>query len=208
MNMELFFNPEGVFKPFVIFSTEHLMVLLGLIIIVVNGSGYYIGLRYIMDNNLGFGVGYDYAEAPLTLDLGLDYYGTEVDFEGTVSSELSGPYGELVYELNDYITFNGAIAFYNYANKISYAVVDGSYEDSDEMTFVKGNGTGYMLGAELDYPLYESLSVVSSIGYRSVSIDLNEINTAGFSGENFEKLEDLILTMKGLKFGVGLSYDF
>ncbi len=178
----------------------------------LNGSGYYLGARYFMDNNLGFGIGYDYVKVPLTLSLGLvsEY---ELDLQGTLSSELSGPYGEVVYKLNDYVTFSGAVAFYNFVNKLSYAIeetYDGESDgDSDEMTFVKGAGTGYMVGAELNYPFYDNFSIVSSVGYRTVTVDLNEYNTELFSGgEGFAELEDWQLSMKGLKFGVGLSYNF
>ncbi|MFW6035896.1 MAG: outer membrane beta-barrel protein [Halothermotrichaceae bacterium] len=206
------FDSEITFEPEILLPDEIVTVELGRL----SGYGYYVGGRYIFDNNFGLGIGYDYASAPLNL------YGSyeaaqasnndvNAELDLGFESELSGPYAEVVYKLNDYITFSGALAWYDFTNTVSAGLTinDSDIIEPGDMVLFKGDGTGYLLGAELNYPVVDDWNIISNAGYRIADIDINEVNTGDFDNDNFQDIdEDVSLKMQGFKFGAGISYQF
>ena len=179
----------------------------------VSGNGFYFGGRYFINQKLGFGLGYDHVIAPLGISLDLSDNCNQLLLNINNDSKISGPYGEIVYRINKYINLNGAVAYYNYINDLSYDVTISGNNHNDNGDLAKGEGYGYIIGSELNYPFHKNWSLVSSLGYRTTTIDINKINMTPFGPQdNYvdtdNYLDDFDVKFKGLRFGIGLSYNF
>lgn len=186
------------------------------------GNGFYGGVRYILDNGLGFGAGYDTLEVTQGIEeyreaSSSNYY-EEWKYEDSTTYKLSGPYIEMFYKIKEMITLKGGLVF----NKLlasreefeSYYYEDYYYEDIDKYSDeykaeMKGEGIGYQLGAELEHPFTDNLSITGTVSYRFGNLDITHIYSD--ATEKFEKLPDdfdILLDYSGYSFGFGLNYAF
>lgn len=148
-----------------------------------SGFGFYVGGQYWLNNQMGIEAGYDVAKSS-------DSEGSE-----TVDNTVKGPYGKVVYKLNDMIMLNGGLAYYS--NEV---------EASDDTTSVKmfeGSGIGFLFGGDYKYPVNEKMSVVGSANYRIANLDVDKImGSSDFDTENPK------INMSGLSISGGVSYKF
>lgn len=178
-----------------------------------DGTGYFIGGRYWFSEKLGVGLGYDVANSKSSfnykIDDGLDYLKIVLKEE----AELAGPYAEILYKVNNVLTFSGAIVNYNLVVDGSsyYEESYGSYEDEydneysneEHKKLLEGEGTGYILNTELNYPFKENFAFKVTAGYRKATINVEE-----FLDTNIPDNTNVELDLSGLRFTAGLSFDF
>lgn len=180
----------------------------------VAGQGYNAGVRYFLGNGLGFGVGYETNSYGLSREKDNTTYpdGTKYIDKDYFTYKISGAYLEMVYKLKKYLSMRGAVSFNNlvisndeyYYDNTSGTVHTNSYNHDT----AKGDGTGYQLGAELDYPLSDKFNLVSNISYMFGNIDLKKVYND--STKEFEKVDgyNYKIEYNGFKLGIGLNYSF
>ncbi len=181
-----------------------------------DGVGYFGGMRYWFNKRIGFGGGYELVNSNTTLSARLDVDEDFGEIELKEELKLTGPYAEMAYRVNKFLILNGAIAFYNMetigsvsgeANFISSPSVmeedDEECEIDEEKELLSGKGTGFIFGAELNYPLKDNFTFKAGAGYRFASIDVEEVFE-----EDIPEDANLELELKGLRVSGGFSLDF
>jgi len=167
---------------------------------VGNGNGMYVGGRYWLGDKLALGLGYDSlkSQPSFRMENDPDYY------ELGLKLDMSGLYGEVVYQLTDYIKVKGALANYNMTAK--YYEDEYSPADVAEEEIAKGSGMGYIFGGEMSYPLKGNLSLNSVLGYRTASLKLDEpVYTPSYAPEPDPEQN---IDVTGIFFSVGLGMAF
>ncbi len=164
----------------------------------IHGNGMYVGGRYWFNDKLAAGLGYDYINTQPCYYYEYESYENEYGMK----MDLQGLYGELVYKLTDHINIKGALANYTFTGKYySEESTPLYYDESEEF---EGSGMGYLFGAEMNYPLTDSLELNSMLGYRSVSLDMEEF----FYIYPDSTSEDMSIDLNGVCFSIGLNYAF
>lgn len=210
--------------------------------IETGATGYFAGLRYIMDNDLGFGIGYESLSAKFRDDEHVlkndgeiihDYYDDYFTNKGidnnTVEHTFSGPYLEMLYKINNMFSVRGSVISTSYQVDYDYYIdkeeeFNGSTEitkKSGSKTIMEGSGLGYQIGAELNYPLTENLSILSSANYitteleikRKYDDDQEKLVPYDQYVKNKQGLTSIdtaegTLEYSGYKFTLGLNYSF
>ncbi len=166
-----------------------------------NGNGLYAGGRYWFSDKMAAGLGYDYVKLQPNFYRENDYM---TDEDGT-KMDLKGFYGELVYKMTDYVKVKGALANYNFSAKYYDEGTGMSSEYYDESEEYTGSGMGYLIGAEMFYPVTDSLTLTSELSYRTVSINMDDF--IYFIGPRYEPTIEST-DLKGLRLSVGLNYAF
>lgn len=180
-----------------------------------NGAGFYAGARYWFNDKLAAGLGYDSVKADLSLGGGYKNktYNEFASLDLEEEIELAGPYGEIVFKVNDYLSFSGSIVHYdletsgNYSYKNNYPILR-SYEEnnySDDIKLFEGDGLGYILSVDLKYPIKNNLSFIANAGYRKADIDV-ELNDDIESW--LESDIDGDVELSGFRFAAGLSVKY
>ncbi len=153
---------------------------------VYSGYGYYGGARYWFSPKLAAGVGYDCWGGNFFIkeELGSEWY------KNTDYLKLNGYYGELVYRLNKMFNISGALYSYNC---VWGGLEQDSSGNSDDTILDETTGYGYGVKGEFNYPLFKSLSLLASAGYKSA---------------NFDELDGAKAKVYGFTGSLGLSFGF
>ncbi len=181
--------------------------------------GYYGGVRYLFDNGFGIGLGYESQSFEAGLGLDIDYT-EEPWFDGHIylDNSLSGLYLEGLYEINDIFALRGAISSNSFTSTLDYDLDDVFFiNDSDRVDIAEGDGLGYQVGGEVNYPVTDNLSILSSISYITGNIDIEKV----YNGEKLVNVDDIdyifgeeisnqsiTLDYSGIKFALGVNYSF
>lgn len=171
-----------------------------------NGAGFYAGVRYWFNDKLAAGLGYDSVKADLSLGGKVKFNSEEfysLDLEEEI--ELAGPYGEIVFRVNDYLSFSGSIVKYDLETSGSYSYGEYGYSDSSDITLFEGDGLGYILAVDLKYPIRDNLSFMANAGYRKADIDVElEDDIESW----LESDIDGDVELSGFRFTAGLSVKY
>ncbi len=146
-----------------------------------SGIGFYGGILYWVNEQLAVGGGYESASSKYT-ESGIE-----------TKNVLSGPYGNIIYRLNDMISLNGGVAFYTEELGVS--------DDVNSITIFKSSGMGFLVGADLNYPIKENITITGNVGYRFANLPVKEIMGAEYDGD--EKLN-----LNGFRAGAGVNISF
>ena len=150
------------------------------------GLGFYIGGQYWFNEDMAVEAGYDFAKSS-TDQSDIKQFPVNNDVDNT----LKGPYGKFVYNVNEMVNLNGGLAYYS--NKL---------EDDD--TILEANGVGFLVGADVNYPINEQISFVGSGNYRMAKLDVDK-DEGKIAGQSFDGPE---IDMSGLRISGGISYKF
>ncbi|GAB6098677.1 hypothetical protein JCM16358_05560 [Halanaerocella petrolearia] len=165
-----------------------------------SGMGFYGEGIYWLNKKVGIGAGIDKASATWS---GTNEYsdGDTRDFEYT--SELVGPYGKLIYSLNNSINLSTHFIYYKYKEhfKAEYSWKDEIFSNN----LKQGDGLGVALGVETNYSVSNNLSLKSSIHYRKANIKLNK-EYDDVKDKTIFISEDEELNISGLRASIVLSY--
>ena len=154
---------------------------------VDGGLGFYIGGQYWFNEDMAVEAGYDFAKSSTDQsDVSNGLSATD-----DVDNTLKGPYGKFVYNVNEMVNLNGGLAYYS--NKL---------EDDD--TILEANGVGFLVGADVNYPINEQISFVGSGNYRMAKLDVDE--DKGILKNN--TLNNPEIDMSGFRISGGISYKF
>jgi hypothetical protein len=66
----------------------------------------------------------------------------------------------------------------------------------------KGNGFGMLVGAEMLHPVTNNLAIKANAGYKLLT------NIKNLKDQNGNEIEDVSISMNGLKLGFGVIYSF
>ena len=165
---------------------------------VGHGNGLYIGGRYWFSDKMAAGIGYDY----ITSNPNMRYEELPYYDEFGVKIDMKGLYGEVVYQLTDYIKLKGDLANYNMTADY-YEEENVLASEEDEIT---GSGMGYIIGGEMNYPIKDDLSLNSSLGYRTASLTIDEPEDT--MPDPLVESGDMEVDVKGLFFSLGLNMAF
>ncbi len=202
--------PEEDITPSVVEPDQLLNLDLDLTTGDYSGQGYYVGGRYWFNDVLACGFGYENVNSDYYVNFTLNdldifippflmYEDLNGELELGANANFSGPYAELVYKVNDFLRLNGSAGKYAYT-------LDGYFEIEDEngkIELLSGDGYGYIVGAEMEYPFKNDFSFIASAGYRFMNFSMDKIGE-----EKIPEEVKIDLGVKGLRFGAGISYSF
>ncbi len=183
-------------------------------------TGYYIGISTKLENifsnaQKGFTIlgQYESFSDNNTGDLYTEWTDGEVSgtTEGEVDAgiDISGFYSGIAYRLNDYLSVNGGLGYYEgelknkgyikySTNPVPYAVDN----DTDlEGTF------GYKVGAAIDYPLTDNIKILCTMNYRFLEMKLREKIEMTEEDDGFD-IDISSMDLSGFDLELGLSYAF
>ena len=170
--------------------------------------GLYAGGRYWLNEKMAITGGLDMARFSYVYT-----YENENPYNSKTTNKrtLVGPFGQVSYRLNDIFTLNGGIGYYSYKARETYEDSDENDQNKDyDHDLLKGNGLGFSIGTEIEYPIKENIALNSSLGFRRVNINVDEYYD--YYEEEMAKAEDVYenysLVINSLKIGLGISYEF
>lgn len=131
------------------------------------GLGFYLGGQYWFNPEMAAEIGYDRANG-------------KIEDKFTIS----GFYAKFVYNVNKMFDVKAGIARYGME-------VDNSPENTS------GKGLGFLIGGDYKYPMDEGMSLVGSVNYRMLDIEIDD------SGET-----DMKVDMSGLSISGGVCIKY
>jgi len=186
------------------------------------GNELYGGIRYVLDNGLGFGAGYSSLSTESNREEEVKIFSPS--YKETYESKdiehikLEGPYVEAIYKVTEMISIRGAVLFQNliisveelqnYYEETDTGYID-QYEYSEEYDYAKGEGLGYQIGAEINYPLSEDFLITGKAAYVLGSYDITHIYNS--NEEELNEIPDngkMTVEHSGFSLGFGINYSF
>ncbi|MFW6288067.1 MAG: hypothetical protein ACOC2J_04880 [bacterium] len=150
---------------------------------------------------------------------------SSLSFEGASTSnldlEIQGFVLSISPRVNEYLTLNAAVGYYNgsgtldYNNSISVDSISINEEWSDSFDLTLEDSIGYKLGASLNYELSDNLNLITTAKYRFLEMDIKALRTNGEYN-----IDDCILGIpdtvdlpeeedfSGFEATIGLAYSF
>jgi hypothetical protein len=167
-----------------------------------NGTGFYLEGLVWLGSKWGIGGGIDRASSSWS---SFETYADSSRSDYLSKYDLDGYYGKLSYKLSDEIRLNLGISKHNFVEKYSE---DNSWENGAfNEAVVDGDGLGYLLEAQVDYPVNDHLALIGSFGYRKADIDVKRVYDWN-QNKLVESQEDNTIGVDGLRAGINLALKF
>lgn len=166
------------------------------------GIGFYGEGIFLLTNKLEVGFGIDKVIANYKETN--QYEGSKIR-DSRYTRELDGYYGKIRYHLDHTISLSNSFIYYFY--KESFDAQYSWEKDDFNQIMEKGQGLGWMIGAEVDSPINENLSLKLFTGYRIANIKLVK-EYDWYEESLIDSNDDKLLKINGLSISAGLSYEF
>ncbi|MTI59486.1 MAG: porin family protein [Firmicutes bacterium] len=141
-----------------------------------SGSGFYLGGRLPINENIKIGGYYEYFNADTEGKV------KSLDFDEEIKIEMEIPVNGLVgiasYNINDYLAVNGGLGYY--FGEIEIKTGPFSIMKTDL------NGLGFKLGTDLNYPLNEKISIIGAANYRILTLEADDYYDDDIDFNGFE----------------------
>lgn len=187
---------------------------------IKNATGYYLGLSTKLSNlisngkkEISFTTQYESFSSTKHGSLYTEW--TEPGDESGITNaqintgiKVNGLYGGVLYKLNNYLDLTGGVGYYRGQLDINghFEITGLPREELNYDTSLKGT-VGYKIGARLNYQLSEHFSLLGSVNYRSLVMELaeeiEEIEIDSPVETSISKVD-----LSGLEGKLGLSYRF
>ncbi|OCL27546.1 hypothetical protein U472_03025 [Orenia metallireducens] len=167
-----------------------------------SGTGFYLEGLFWLGSKWGIGGGIDRASSSWS---SFETYADSSRTDYLSEYYLDGYYGKLSYKLSDEIRLSVGISNHNFAENY---MQDNSWEDGAfNEAVVAGDGLGYLLEAQVDYPVNDHIALMGSVGYRRADIDVKEVYNWN-ENKLVDSQEDNAIGVNGLRAGINLALKF
>lgn len=162
--------------------------------------GFYLGGLLPVNKNLEIGGYYERFEIGSEGNLTVPLRDAEMNIN--IGLPINGIIGTGRYKLNEFVVINGGVGYYFGEFKESIKFYEGGEEVivenlvSDSKIDVKG--FGFKVGADVDYPINEQMSIIAGANYRQLEI----------TPKDKDKYGDDEVNLDGFEIRGGFSYKF